>query len=505
MKPGPTHGEIEIVDVCQTTIPDPSHVCATPLDDFDPTAFPVENPLHPFDHVLHSLDQDRLLADILEADPESTVSSRDVHLLSSVSPTHPADFVDECCPSHDEGQKFTEALVHMACLTRQHDGDLVRAYKETQRSDPTWQQQRRAHFDGGSMATTTHDESLVWYRRRAVNPPILRVADKRAHRPTHQGFLRVPTSHGTKLIPTFLTPTLPATIMSPDSACRHFRCQGYTAISNCDGHNCSLTLRHCQRTNGDIHLPAVLRRGLLYSQPLLAPQTEADRTGPPPRAALPSCLRTPLACVSAVSSSSPSLTVEPASSCAPSSCEEGTATASTAPISSSEEGLDSPPSAAAVGTSSSEEGTGPPPSVAEEGTSPSEEGPIPFPPPPPPPAPPASPAPLPPRRVNFLLPLRFMRSLVTNLSSCGTNALVTSTFDAPPSSIATFVASQSFPIAMNLSSVLSALTTSFTRHRETPPTRLDVLRSPIKVSLSTLVSSCNEVPAIPNVYLDSKD
>ena len=139
------------------------------------------------------------------------------------------------------------------------------------------------------MVTTTHDPTLVWYARPAVKPPLLRVADKRPHRPTHEGYLCVDSETGPTLLRTFLTPSLPATILSPDAACRENDCSGYTAISNCDGHNCSVTLRHCKRRSGDLRLPAVLRRGMLYTRPLIRP-TADQRMGCRPPPSLPGCV-----------------------------------------------------------------------------------------------------------------------------------------------------------------------------------------------------------------------
>ena len=154
----------------------------------------------------------------------------------------------------------------MTSLVEEHNGDQCLVYELTEQSDPTWFAEARAHIDGGSMVTTTHDSTLVWHARPAVKPPLLRVADKRPHRPSHEGYLCVDGETGPTLIRTFLTPTLRATILSPDAACCENGCSGYTAISNCDGHNCSVTLRHCKRRSGDLRLPAVLRRGMLYTK-----------------------------------------------------------------------------------------------------------------------------------------------------------------------------------------------------------------------------------------------
>ena len=80
----------------------------------------------------------------------------------------------------------------------------------------------RAHMDGGSMANTTQDITLLWhltYFAAGVPVPTLCVADERAHHPVGFGYLRVPclsSPMGYEMVHTFYTPTLPATILSPD-------------------------------------------------------------------------------------------------------------------------------------------------------------------------------------------------------------------------------------------------------------------------------------------------
>jgi hypothetical protein len=82
---------------------------------------------------------------------------------------------------------------------------------------------------------------------RVRNPPVLKVADNHQHYPMHQGYLRIPIHGGIELmVACYLTPSLEATIVSPDAAIGHeFHCRGYTSVSNFDGVSCSLTLHHC--------------------------------------------------------------------------------------------------------------------------------------------------------------------------------------------------------------------------------------------------------------------
>lgn len=106
----------------------------------------------------------------------------------------------------------------------------------------------RAHMDGGSMATTMHREDLVWHMTPVKNPPALRVADDYAHYPTHKGYLRVPVlgGYGYRMMETFLTPSLHVTILSPDACGKQLQCGGYSSVSNFNGVDCQLELRHCK-------------------------------------------------------------------------------------------------------------------------------------------------------------------------------------------------------------------------------------------------------------------
>lgn len=154
---------------------------------------------------------------------------------------------------------FTAALVHLTSLVGKQNGDCCLGYQETEQSDPTWHVDVCAHIDDNSMVTTTSDPTLVWHARPVVKPPLLRVANKCPHQePTHKGYMCIGTETGPTLVPTYLTPSLPATILSPDAACRDNDCSGYTAISNCDGHNCSVTPRHSKQRSGDLRITAVL-------------------------------------------------------------------------------------------------------------------------------------------------------------------------------------------------------------------------------------------------------
>jgi hypothetical protein len=129
----------------------------------------------------------------------------------------------------------------------------------------------RAHMDNGRFHGL-HDERRV-----------LKVADKHKHSPMHQGYLQIPIHGGIELMVTcYLTPSLEAMILSPDAIGHELRCRGYTLVSNFDIVGCSLTLHHCCYASQDARFPLLLVQGLLYTEPLLPPMTDAERTGPMP-------------------------------------------------------------------------------------------------------------------------------------------------------------------------------------------------------------------------------
>ena len=142
-----------------------------------------------------------------------------------------------------------------------------------------------AHIDGGAMASTTHRKELLAHYRPITNPQtVLRVADDSPHHPIGEGYLKVPSPTaptGYILVKTFHTPTLPTTIVSPYATGRQHHCHGYTTVTNFDGSNCSIRLRHSRRSAEDILLPVHLRQGLLYSSPLLIPSTSEHESSRP--------------------------------------------------------------------------------------------------------------------------------------------------------------------------------------------------------------------------------
>jgi GAG-pre-integrase domain len=156
-----------------------------------------------------------------------------------------------------------------------------------------------AHADGGSMVSTTHLRTHLWHYRDGLDHDVLlRVADDHAHSPAGMGYLKIPVigSSGTIMFPCYYTPTMPATIISPDAIGRSLGYRGYQSISNFDGQDCGLRLLHRISSAHDTIVPLTLIRGLLYTEQLVLPVTESDQTLPYPEDRLPDTVSAPLSC-----------------------------------------------------------------------------------------------------------------------------------------------------------------------------------------------------------------
>ena len=262
------------------------------------------------------------------ASPSFFDSSYDAVLFPAVVPC-PAmsdmDLMTACTDALDPGTKALHALD----LKLQAIGQTRSAFYGQLRKDVP-AVTTCAHADGGSMATTTDRLDLLWHLKwipqGELRNTALRVADDRAHHPTAHGFLRVPTDSisGFCMVQCYYTPTLPATILSPHAMGRQLHCRGYTSISNFDGTDCSLSLHHCRRVSEDVTFPLTLVRGLLYTPPLVAPTTDAERYEPMPMTTLH------VRKVSAVSEESPVPSCSPCGSSAPAG--DATCTCATADV-----------------------------------------------------------------------------------------------------------------------------------------------------------------------------
>lgn len=95
-----------------------------------------------------------------------------------------------------------------------------------------WKAAPRAHMDGGSMASTCHEEYLFWgpiTKFPKDRRPVLSVADNRKHYAEGYGILRVPAlvERGYVEVKALYTPTLKTIILSPDAMRKELGCRGY--------------------------------------------------------------------------------------------------------------------------------------------------------------------------------------------------------------------------------------------------------------------------------------
>jgi hypothetical protein len=153
-------------------------------------------------------------------------------------------------------------------------------YSKLRHNNNSCRTKLRAHFDGGSMATTTNQLHYLWYYRSFEpneHPQALQVADRNCHQPTGTGFLRIPilqrAEQTTCLVQCLYTPTLPATIVLPFDLGIQYRCNGYSCASKFSGSACTVRLHFCPTEHqDDLCFPQILHRGLLFSEPLLFPE-----------------------------------------------------------------------------------------------------------------------------------------------------------------------------------------------------------------------------------------
>ena len=136
----------------------------------------------------------------------------------------------------------------------------------------------RGHVDGGALATTTDRRDYIWcYKQYSSTErqklPRLKVADGTLHVPMASGYLKIPTGDksGGTFVPTYYTPQIPATIISPDAVGKTYGCRGYHTYSDFVGNRASLDLTGCTGCDSDLRLELSRIRGLLYTDSLVAP------------------------------------------------------------------------------------------------------------------------------------------------------------------------------------------------------------------------------------------
>jgi hypothetical protein len=113
-------------------------------------------------------------------------------------------------------------------------------YHQLQSSEPALDKPAplHAHMDGGSMVTTCdrldYLWQVTWYSPTHHVPTLLvacylvpsylpcSCADNHDHFPKGEGYLHVPTMHGSASVHCYYMPSLPAMIVSPDAMGKQF-------------------------------------------------------------------------------------------------------------------------------------------------------------------------------------------------------------------------------------------------------------------------------------------
>jgi len=129
-------------------------------------------------------------------------------------------------------------------------------------------------MDRGAQARTTDClDYLYHYQPLLSSSTTLKVTDNTPHYPVGMGFLCIPAQHtpGYIMVPSFNTPTLPATILSPSELGNRLGCQSFTSFTSFDNANGSLTLHHHQYQSQGIQITLIVLQGLLWTAPFHKP------------------------------------------------------------------------------------------------------------------------------------------------------------------------------------------------------------------------------------------
>ena len=132
------------------------------------------------------------------------------------------------------------------------------------------------------MATTTDNIRMLFgYHKytesERMRAPRLRVADDTAHTPTGVGAIKLPARHGKHVyLSCYYTPEIPATIISPERLRQSLGCNAYHTISDFVGDTSCLSLIDCDTCDAPVTIELTRIRGLLFSDPIIAP-TDPER------------------------------------------------------------------------------------------------------------------------------------------------------------------------------------------------------------------------------------
>ncbi len=244
----------------------------------------------------YDTDSEGAVPDLLscESSTSSSDSSGSDHQLSrSVSPAKVPDFIQVLpdTPSVPTPPAVLAALhqlnhdlIELDILMVEHYDQLRISSVHLSRVLPP-----RGHIDGGALASTTDRKDYLWSYREfdtaaRSRAPRLRVADDTVHVPTGIGYSCIPTHHSGRhvFVPTYFTPEIPATILSPYALGKALDCNGYQTFSDFHNDHAQLTLVDCSYCHSDVQFDLQLIRGLLFTDSLVAPtSSQRSSTSPP--------------------------------------------------------------------------------------------------------------------------------------------------------------------------------------------------------------------------------
>ncbi len=240
-----------------------------------------------------SIIPDLLSVDSSECSDESSWSSSSPgHLLCSISSVKVPDFVDVV---PDTSIIPTPPTVLTAL--HQLDEDLltldisaVDYYQELRISSVELSESLppRGHVDGGALASTTDRKEYLWSYRKFDEAarsrcPRLRVADDTVHIPSGIGYSCIPRLDGCRVfVPTYFTPKIPATIISPHALGKALDCRGYQAFSDFRENRAQLSLIDCAECDSAVQFDLHLICGLLFTDSLIGPTLAQHASASPP-------------------------------------------------------------------------------------------------------------------------------------------------------------------------------------------------------------------------------
>ena len=157
---------------------------------------------------------------------------------------------DHSFPEDPIHQGFTERL--HCCFDDTVPQELI---------DPSAPQVREgifaAQIDSGANTNTTNHASLLWNVHKLDHPKRMQDAGQTEHLSKYRGYLVLQdTDHSYKAVATYYTPSIHATIISPDAICKQ-----YSAVKTCnfnfdvDTHEGKL--QFCNRSNVSLFSPQV--------------------------------------------------------------------------------------------------------------------------------------------------------------------------------------------------------------------------------------------------------